>query len=142
MNMNFDLNKLIRNVSKVKLSGGVFGKTCQVIIIIALCFVAIAFIAKNLWISIAAMVFIFIIAFVFLWKLLSFANKNPQAAILDGAEFLVHQQIEYAAKGIPNLSTTPNKVTIGAPISMTEVEKKELDNPDRTETQEKEVPNA
>jgi len=44
---------------------------------------------------------IFIFAFVILWRLINFANKNPQAALLEGAEFLVHEQIELAAKGIP-----------------------------------------
>lgn len=35
-----------------------------------------------------------------------FGNKNPAAAILEGAEFLQYQQIEMAAKGIPAIVPT------------------------------------
>ena len=127
--MNIDFSKLIKNVTKVKLGGGVFGKTCTVIMVIALTFGGIAFVANNLWVCVLALVLISIIAFVLLWRLINFANKNPQAVILEGAEFLVHQQIELAAKGIPNIPA-PEKLVQAIPIVITEKVKEESNTPD------------
>ncbi|KIC90266.1 hypothetical protein [Flavihumibacter solisilvae] len=71
--------------------------------VISACITLIAGLAGNLWISCAAIALIFILTFVILWRLINFANKNPQAAILEGAEFLVHEQIQMAAKGLKSM---------------------------------------
>lgn len=136
--MNIDFSKLIRNVTKVKLGGGVFGKTCTVLIVIAVIFFGIAWIANNIWVSVLAISLVFILTFVLLWRLINFANKNPQAVILEGAEFLVHQQIELASKGVPNL---PNPVNIvqATPITITDDTKEQINKPD---VKEKEVDNG
>lgn len=140
--MNLDFSKLINNVAKVKLGGGIFGKTCTVLIVIAVTFGAIAWIANNLWVCILALVLIAIIAFVLLWRLINFADKNPQAVILEGAEFLVHQQIELAAKGIPSIPT-PVNIIQGTPITITEVLKEASNKPDvNSSTNEKEEKNG
>ena len=59
----------------------------------------------------------FILTFVILWRLINFANKNPQAAIL-GAQFLVHEQIQLAAKGIPSLPNTIQYLKEDKPIEL------------------------
>jgi hypothetical protein len=38
-----------------------------------------------------------------LWRLINFADKNPQAALMEGAEFLAHAQMEFGMKSQPNL---------------------------------------
>lgn len=140
--MNIDFSKLINNVTQVKLGGGIFGKTCTVIIVIAVIFGTIAVIANNLWISILVIVLTALIAFVLLWRLINFAYKNPQAVILEGAEFLVHQQIELAAKGVPILP----KPTIGSqatPVEITKLIKEQSNKPDIDSTKdEKEEKNG
>ena len=140
--MNLDFSKLINNVAKVKLGGGIFGKTCTVIMVIAVTFGGIAWIANNLWVCILALVLISIIAFVLLWRLINFADKNPQAVILEGAEFLVHQQIELAAKGVPTLPK-PVNIIQATPINITELLKQQSNQPDtNSSSNEKEEKNG
>jgi predicted outer membrane repeat protein len=127
--MNIDFSKLINNVAKVKLGGGIFGKTCTVIMVITVTFGGIACVANNLWVCILAIVLIAAIAFVLLWRLINFADKNPQAVILEGAEFLVHQQIELAAKGVPKLPA-PANIMQGIPIVITDLLKEQSNKPD------------
>lgn len=129
--MNLDFGKLIKSVSKVKLGGGIFGKTCTVIMVITITFGFISWITGNLWVCVGAMVLIFIMAFVLLWRLINYANKNPQAVILEGAEFLVHQQIELASKGVPSIPI--KDVTTETPLKITEEIKALADKPDSQE---------
>jgi hypothetical protein len=140
--MNLDFSKLIKNVTKVKLGGGIFGKTCTVLIVIAVTFMGISLIAKNLWVCVLAISLVSLMAFILLWRLINFANKNPQAVILEGAEFLVHQQIELAAKGIPSLPT-PININQAIPVSVTEETREQINMPDvASNPKEKEVGNG
>lgn len=129
--MNLDFGKLIKSVSKVKLGGGIFGKTCTVIMVIAVTFGFISWVSGNIWVCVASIGLTFIMAFVLLWRLINFANKNPQAVILEGAEFLVHQQIELASKGIPSIPI--QNITTETPFIITEATKALADKPDLPE---------
>lgn len=121
--MDFDIGKLVNNVSKVTLKGGIFAKTCTVLIMVSISMFGISYFAKNIWISGIAIGLIFIMTFMILWRLINFANKNPQAAILEGAQFLVHEQIQLAAKGVPNLPDTIQLLKENEPIKIeTELE--------------------
>ena len=58
-----------------------------------------------------------------------FAERNPDLALLEGAEFLEYQRIQAAAKGLPapattSLSTDPDQGLI-APIEPGEIEEAE-----------------
>jgi hypothetical protein len=128
--MNIDFGKMVKNVSQVKLKGGVFEKASRVIIIVSVCIFGIAALLGNIWVSCGAIGLIFIFAFVMLWRLINFANKNPQAALLEGAEFLVHQQIVMAAKGIGEFPKTPNSLTEDAPIVIDDKTQSEANKPD------------
>jgi hypothetical protein len=96
------LGEMIGGLAKVKLPGGVVGKVTLALIIICVVIGAVALKAANVWIEAGALGMIFVMAFVILWKLISFADRNPQAALLEGAEFLVHQQIVNVAKNVPS----------------------------------------
>ena len=124
------MNKLIKNVSRVKLKGGIFGKTCTVLIIVAFIMFGISYITNNLWVSIAALLMIFILTFIMLWRLINFANKNPQAAILEGAEFLIHEQLQLAAKGVPNIPQTLTLYMEGNPVQIEPGKQVLLNDPD------------
>jgi membrane protein implicated in regulation of membrane protease activity len=125
--MNFDIGKAIKNVSQIKLKGGIFQKASIVIIVISLCLFGVAALAGNFWISIIALVLIFTLAFVTLWRLLNFANKNPQAAILEGAEFLLHEQIKLAAKGVGQI---PDNLSLLIEETSTNVNQQIANQPD------------
>lgn len=99
-NLPFSLDKAFDGLAKVTLRGGVVGKVTFAVGFVAFALASIAWGAKNVWISAGAVVAIFGIAFTMLWRLINFADRNPQAALLEGAEFLVHEQMAHAAKGI------------------------------------------
>ena len=103
MPMAIDLEKIVQSVSQVKLHGGVVGKVCKVLMVVAVSLAAIALSVRVLWVSVLTAVFVFVISFVMLWRLISFADKNPQAALLEGAEFLVHEQMKLGTKNTPEL---------------------------------------
>jgi hypothetical protein len=139
--MEMDFNKLIKNFSRVKLKGGIFGKTCTVLIVVSFTMFGISYVTKNVWISGAAIGLIFILSFIMLWRLINFANKNPQAAILEGAEFLIHEQMQLAAKGVPNLPQTLTLFMEEKPVEIEEEKLKSLNQPDDI-TGESEVKNG
>lgn len=131
--MNLDINKLIRNVSQVKLQGGLFAKASIVIIIVSLCLFGIAALTGNVWVSIGAIVLIFVLAFVILWRLINFANKNPQAAILEGAQFLVHEQMQLAAKGVKEIPQSLDRLSEETTLVIDDKTKEEAEKPDEEE---------
>jgi CHASE2 domain-containing sensor protein len=116
--MPFGLEGILRNVSKIKLKGGVVGKVSVVLIVVSLAMAAIAWSVRVPWISVVALVLLFVLSFVMLWRLVSFADKNPQAALLEGAEFLVHEQITLGTKAQPKLQTDMNQQEQAAPLEI------------------------
>jgi hypothetical protein len=116
--MPFGLEGILRNVSKIKLKGGVVGKVSVVLIVVALAMAAIAWSVRVPWISVVALVLLFVLSFVMLWRLVSFADKNPQAALLEGAEFLVHEQITLGTKAQPKLQIDMNQQEQAAPLEI------------------------
>ncbi|GEM_PF-3007780 len=128
--MDFDLQKIIHNVSKIKLPGGVVGKICKVLIIVSLSMALIAWSVKLVWVSALALIFIFILCFIMLWRLINFADRNPQAALLEGAEFLVHEQLKLGMKGTPKLEVNPKDSIEPIPNSPNEEDLLEAEQPD------------
>ena len=134
--MNIDIGKLVKNVSQIKLKGGVFEKASRVIIIVSVCIFGIAALIGNIWVSSGAILLIFIFAFVILWRLINFANKNPQAALLEGAEFLVHEQIQLAAKGMASIPQSIANLIEETPVEIDDKAKIEASKPDEEERKE------
>ena len=107
MKLPFDLDGIVQNLSKVKLKGGVVGKVTLTVMIVSLCLAVIAWSVQNIWISGAALALVFILAFAMLWRLINFADRHPQAAIMEGAEFLVHEQLRLGSKAQPIIVVDP-----------------------------------
>lgn len=103
MQLPFNFDRAIDGLSKVTLRGGVVGKVTFAVSLVSVSMAAIAWTVNNVWLSSVALLMVFVLAFVMLWRLISFADRHPQAALLEGAEFLVHQQIVHAAKTMPVL---------------------------------------
>ena len=102
-----DFEKALENLKTVKLTGGVFGKTSLVLIVLAICAAAVSIKVDVWWIPLALMLPVFGIAFYTLKRCLDFAEKNPHAAIMDGAELLVHEKIIHGRKGQDVLPVLP-----------------------------------
>lgn len=79
------------------------GKVCTVLVVVSVSMAVIAWAAKLVWVSIIALGLLFLLCFPILWKLLNFAEKNPQAALFEGAEFLAHEQMQFGMKTTPIL---------------------------------------
>jgi hypothetical protein len=105
---------MFKSVSNVKLRGGVVGKVCTVLIVASLSMAIIAWAVHVVWVSILALVFVFVLCFPLLWRLISFAEKNPQAALFEGAEFLAHEQMHLGMKSTPVLPPSPSLTPPGA----------------------------
>ncbi len=127
----FDLGGIIKNVSKVKLPGGVVGKVCKVLIIVAVCMAVIAWSVKIVWVSLLSIVFMFILTFFMLWRLINFADRNPKAALLEGAEFLLHEQLlKLGSKQNPEISFDPKKSIESHPVKLKNDELDAVQKPD------------
>lgn len=111
-----DIGGLLEKVSKVKLNGGFVGKTCMVIMVVSVCFASIGYSSNSdlLKASIAGLIFLF--GTIFLWKLISFADRHPQAALLEGSEFIIHEQMRMGSKNSPIIEISPTDRSQSAPI--------------------------
>src|SRR5438093_13589156 len=99
--MPLDFSKMLKHVSKVKLRGGVVGKVSMVLIVLCGTIGGLAAVSKNDWVIGGSIVAIILVVFRILCRLIDFAKAHPQAALMEGAEFLVHEQLTIAQKGSP-----------------------------------------
>jgi hypothetical protein len=128
--MDVDLDKVLQRVSGVKLPGGVVGKICVVLIVASICILGLALATRNEWISVAAIVAIFLLVFSLLWRLINFADRNPQAALFEGAEFLLHEQILAASKYEPVIPRSLDSLTEERPTDLSQADIAALNQPD------------
>ena len=77
MNVYFD--KILGHVSKVKLSGGVVGKVCTVLIVTAVCLGGLGVASRNEWVIGGGMLGILLIAFVMLWRAMASVTASHSA---------------------------------------------------------------
>lgn len=135
-----DIGGLLDKVSKVKLNGGFVGKTSMVIMVVSICFASVGFSSGNdlVKISISAMIFLF--ASTFVWKLISFADRHPQAALLEGSEFIIHEQMRMGSKSTPAINVLPSDRLQEASVNDEESLAIEARRPDDEATSAVELP--
>jgi uncharacterized membrane protein YkgB len=133
--MGIDLNKIIESVSRTHLKGGLFSNACRVVIAAIICIAAIVSINTS-WLGCIAVVLIFLLVLIALWWLIAFADRHPQAAVMEGAEFLNYEQIQLTAK---NSIMQPLSATIEDAIN---VQQLIADEPDASDVDEKENNNV
>ncbi len=105
--MNF--KKALKSIETIKLTGGIFGKTTLLLVVLCVCVAAVSLKNSTWWLALILMLPLMGIVFYSLKRCLDFAESNPQAAIMDGAEFLVHERIVHGRKGeeeIPFIEVT------------------------------------
>ncbi len=93
-----DLLKQIDQLKSIKLSGGVFGKTTTLMVVLTICLSVISIKIELWWITLVLMLPVMGIVFYSLKRILDFVEKNPQAAIMEGAELLIYEKLNYAHK--------------------------------------------
>ena len=95
--MNFE--KALESIKSIKLTGGIFGKTTLLLVVLCVSVAAVTLKIGTWWFALILMIPLMGLVFYLLKRCLDFAEKNPQAAIMDGAELLVHERIVHGMKG-------------------------------------------
>jgi hypothetical protein len=66
-----------------------------------------------------------------LWRLITLAEKNPQAALMDGAEYLMHQRMIMGTKSQPEIPFNENNVVESSPVQLSNEERLLLNQPEQ-----------
>ena len=110
--VKFDLGDIPERVSKIRIRGGVVGKVSIVLISACAAFAAIAIASGNLWVCAGLGALLFVLILVLGIRILNFADRNPTAALYEGAELLVHERLKLAMKGgLPFTPDTTDLIT-------------------------------
>ena len=129
MDLNF-VEKTLQTASAIKLPSGVVGKVSFVVVVASICLSAMAAISGNAWIIGVSIAAVFLLAFLTMWRLINLADRNPQAALLEGPEFLIHQQILLGTKANPSIPLKIEALTEESHEELHPGEKALLDKPD------------
>jgi uncharacterized ion transporter superfamily protein YfcC len=127
----FNLGSITEHMSKLRLTGGLAGKMCYVLIFVAISMAIIVCSVHTEWIAGIALVMIFFLTLIILWRLLNLANKNPQSALMEGAELLMHQQMVMGTKNNPRIIVNPGDTIEKEPLELTLPEIKTLNKPEQ-----------
>lgn len=101
-----DLEKILESVKTVRLSGGIFGKTTLLLVVLCISVATVCFKIATWWFGMALMLPLMGIITYALKRCLDFAEKNPYAAIMEGSELLIHERIVHARKNVAVISPT------------------------------------
>jgi len=93
-----DFEKALESLKTIKLTGGIFGKTTLLLVVMCICVATVTLKIGTWWFALILMIPLMSIVYYALKRCLDFAEKNPQAAIMDGAELLVHERIIHGTK--------------------------------------------
>lgn len=119
------VGQLLDKVAKVKLRGGVVGKLSLVMMIAAGSMAVMAWVASNVWVSGGMGLLLFLLVLILGLRLVNFADKNPRAALFEGAELLLHEQLTIGMKGLPQIAVDLADLTtdpLKSPIVLTETD--------------------
>jgi hypothetical protein len=122
---------LWQNASKINLKGGLASKICYVLIFSVIALATITILCKDRWIIIFSNTLIFFTVYTIIWKLINLAKNNPQAALMEGAEMLIHEQMMIAAKNTPMTIIKASQNIESAKLTLSETENKLLEMTDQ-----------
>lgn len=132
MKLPFGLDSALQNVSQVKLKGGAIGKICHALIFVVVSIALISWSVCVVWVALTAMILIFGLSCIVFCRVLNLAEKNPQAALMEGAEYLVHEQMMIGTKDTPLIPIyeTDLSDSDSTPLALTPEELQQVDQPD------------
>lgn len=128
----FSLERLMKSASRIRLPGGVIQKLSTVLIVTALSMGAICWnvAASAWWVPLFAIIVLGLLIYSLGSRMLSFAESNPYHAMLEGADLLVHQQLEFQMKGKTPLPFDPIAATSDPRRNPVLIEQDAIDTPD------------
>jgi hypothetical protein len=96
-------------LSKITLRGGVVGRITWILIFVCLSAMGMVWSVRSEWVTLTGLLLMFATVLILGIKAISFAEKNPQTALMEGAELLIHEQmkIEMGMKSQPILDLEP-----------------------------------
>lgn len=107
MKIEKTVRKYTEGASRVKLPGGIVGKTCYVLMAVAGSLGAMVVAIRSEIIGYVAIGALTLIVLPTLRRLFQFAERHPQVAILEGSEYIEYEQIQLAQKGVGTLPPSP-----------------------------------
>lgn len=102
------LDQVFKSLKGVKLKGGIFGKVCLLLVVVAVCISVVCVKDEVWWVPLALLLPFMAIILYALKRCFDFAEKNPVAAIVDGAELVAYEQATQGRKGHDNLPPAPH----------------------------------
>ena len=127
-----DINKAIDKLKHIKLHGGIVGKTTTLLIVLSLVIGSVCFVVKNQDYIIILLLVLLGLVFYGMKRCFDFAEKNPQAAIMEGAEFLIHEQIMQGNKDTPLIEVQNAEMELDHPVETSLLGN--VEEPDRAST--------
>lgn len=106
--MNFD--RVLERIRAIRPTGGIFGKIALVLVVVCPSIAAVSINAGIWWLSCMSILSMTGLMFYALKRSFDFAEKNPQAAIMEGAEFLMHERLVHRMKGDRQVSSYRGKI--------------------------------
>jgi len=94
------VDKAIESIKKVKLRGGIFGKTTLLLVVLVVGVCVVAFKASVPWVALALVLPLMLLVFYALKRSFDFAHAHPYVAAMEGGELLQHERIVHSAKGL------------------------------------------
>lgn len=104
--MSESLKEWLQTFTNFKFPGGVFGKTCTVVVAAIAAPVVMVYFVREPWFAFGCYVISIVFASVFMWKNFTFASDHPELAALEGAEFTHHHEMLLSAKNQNKIAIT------------------------------------
>jgi hypothetical protein len=124
-------DKLVQSVSRIRLRGGAVGKLSSVLVVVAVAVAAIVYSVRDPWIAGIGLAGLFSLVYTLGNRMLAFAEKNPYAAMLEGADLLLHQQLQIGMKQGEFFPVDPNSLTMEPGVPVIPLDPDELNKPDQ-----------
>lgn len=109
-------DKALENLKSVRLTGGLFAKIVPVLIVLCISITWVCLKNGTWWLPISLFLPVLLLFYYVFKRLFDFADANPHAAIMDGAELLSRERLLHGQKGEENL--IPTQITMDHPLPL------------------------
>ncbi len=103
-------------IGRIKFGSGVIGKTGTVMLGVVIVFGIVAYRIDGFWALAGIALLTAAVFLVYLFATLRFAERNPNIAVLEGAELIQAKRLDLGASEMPALpdqTVGPNPLTVG-----------------------------
>ncbi len=127
---------LANNISKVTIKGGLAKAICYVLIFVAISMATIALSVHEVIVALFIATLLFVLVIIILLRLINLAEKYPQSALMEGAEYLAHEQMMIGSKANPHIPILASDVVESVLVTLSPEERQTLNVPEEEKPQE------